>query len=832
MNNSKFLLLSAFLTITSASRADTIFVSDGSHSLVKRYDASGHGTNIAAVNVPEGLVVDVRGNLLVPAFYDNKIIKVTPTGQTSVWASTGLSGAEGGVMDTNGNFYVANWGNGTISKFDTNGVPSVYASGLSGPYGLALDASGNLFVCNIGNNTILKFDAPGHSILFANTNLNAPLGLAFDTAGYLYVANAGVPNIVKFATNGASTIFATTPLNNVNGIAFDSSGSLYAANWGDNTIAKFDTNGSGSLFVTNGLSNPTYLAIVPSTLVVGLSVTPVSAAIGVGTNQAFVATIKYIDGSSASLTNGTVTWSSSVPLVASVTTNGVATGLSSGTTSIRATAGALNATALLSVAVTNKPNTIFVSDGSHSLVKRYDINGNGTTIAAVTVPEGLVVDARGNLFVPAFYDNQIIKITYTGQTSVWASTGLSGAEGGVMDTNGNFYVANWGNGTISKFDTNGVPSLYASGLSGPYGLALDASGNLFVCSIGDNTILKFDAPGHSVLFANTNLNVPLGLAFDAAGYLYVANAGANNIVKFAINGASTIFASTLLNNVNGIAFDSNGNLYAANWGDNTIAKFDANGNGSLFVTNGLSNPTYLAIVPSTLVDGVSVTPVSAAIGIGTNQAFAATIHYIDGSSAPLSNGAATWSSSAPLVASITTNGVATGLSQGTTTITAASELVSGAALLSVVVPPQVTTQPQTIIAGPNGTISLLVNATGGALSYHWLLNGTNIANATQSVLTLTNLNANEVGVYSVVVSNVAGATTNSLYTLSLFGINMYAGLTIIGQVGDTYRIDYWNDLGTNPTPLTNITLTTSPYLFIDTTSSAFSHRFYRAVLLP
>jgi hypothetical protein len=76
--------------------------------------------------------------------------------------------------------------------------------------------------------------------------------------------------------------------------------------------------------------------------------------------------------------------------------------------------------------------------------------------------------------------------------------------------------------------------------------------------------------------------------------------------------------------------------------------------------------------------------------------------------------------------------------------------------------------------------------------------------------------------------------TNEVYAPStIFGINLYAGLTLSGAVGATNRIDYRTDLNSsNWTALTNVVLPASPYLFIDTTSAATSRRFYRAVPLP
>jgi hypothetical protein len=82
-----------------------------------------------------------------------------------------------------------------------------------------------------------------------------------------------------------------------------------------------------------------------------------------------------------------------------------------------------------------------------------------------------------------------------------------------------------------------------------------------------------------------------------------------------------------------------------------------------------------------------------------------------------------------------------------------------------------------------------------------------------------------------VADNTAGAIYSiTAAELSLLSLNMYAGLTIVGQVGATYEIDYLNSLsgGTNWTVLTNIVLPSNPYLFFDTTSPFSSSRFYRA----
>jgi hypothetical protein len=94
---------------------------------------------------------------------------------------------------------------------------------------------------------------------------------------------------------------------------------------------------------------------------------------------------------------------------------------------------------------------------------------------------------------------------------------------------------------------------------------------------------------------------------------------------------------------------------------------------------------------------------------------------------------------------------------------------SGVAMLTVTIPPTIGTQPQsqTNIAGT--TALFYVGATGTApLNYQWKFGSANLAGATSSALTLTNIQASNVGNYTVVVSNVAGSTTSSVAVLTVW----------------------------------------------------------------
>jgi hypothetical protein len=59
------------------------------------------------------------------------------------------------------------------------------------------------------------------------------------------------------------------------------------------------------------------------------------------------------------------------------------------------------------------------------------------------------------------------------------------------------------------------------------------------------------------------------------------------------------------------------------------------------------------------------------------------------------------------------------------------------------------------------------NGASGSLSYQWQFNGTNIANATNASLTLTNVQIANAGVYMVTVSNLVGVTASSNAVLVL-----------------------------------------------------------------
>lgn len=91
-----------------------------------------------------------------------------------------------------------------------------------------------------------------------------------------------------------------------------------------------------------------------------------------------------------------------------------------------------------------------------------------------------------------------------------------------------------------------------------------------------------------------------------------------------------------------------------------------------------------------------------------------------------------------------------------------NSITSGSAMLTVWVPPVITTQPtnQSVPLGETAQFSVSVQGTS-PFYFQWRKDGTNIPGATVNPLKIVNAKASDAGAYSVVVSNVAGMTTSA-----------------------------------------------------------------------
>ncbi|MFZ1133791.1 MAG: Ig-like domain-containing protein [Candidatus Korobacteraceae bacterium] len=170
---------------------------------------------------------------------------------------------------------------------------------------------------------------------------------------------------------------------------------------------------------------------------------------------------------------------------------------------------------------------------------------------------------------------------------------------------------------------------------------------------------------------------------------------------------------------------------------------------------------------------ITVTPANPAIALGTTQPtqqFAATGTYSDGSTKVLTS-TANWISSNPAVATVNTTGLATGMTAGTTTISATSGTITGSTVLTVNPAPLVSiaVTPATATVAPSGTqqytamgtyadgstqnitLSVTWSASAGTISQSGLANTTGVTPG--STVTIMAAQGNISGTATLTITN-------------------------------------------------------------------------------
>jgi hypothetical protein len=170
--------------------------------------------------------------------------------------------------------------------------------------------------------------------------------------------------------------------------------------------------------------------------------------------------------------------------------------------------------------------------------------------------------------------------------------------------------------------------------------------------------------------------------------------------------------------------------------------------------------------------------------------------------------------------------------------------------LSFTGPPQVTAQPLAQHGLTGGSASFWVAVAGAAgLNYQWQKNGTNLSDAatikgsSARVLTLSNLNLADAGIYSVIVTNAVGAMSSAGAPLAV-QVAPPVFQTVLQSQGQllvtwntvsnrVYQLQARNLLESGTWSLLGVPLTASG----DSLSAALpigpgAEQFYRVMLLP
>ena len=469
------------------------------------------------------------------------------------------------------------------------------------------------------------------------------------------------------------------------------------------------------------------------------------------------------------------------------------------------------------------------------------VDGAGSA-ARFDGPTGITVDALGNVYVCDSQNNAIRKVTSAGVVSTIAGfTGTQGSADGAanaasfydpigiaVDSSGNLFIGDAGNGTIRKITPSGVVSTLAGsvGLYGstdgagsnarfrdPDALAVDAADNIYVTDSGNETIRKITSGGVVTTIggiAGTSgyasgsgsaalFQTPIGIAVDSAGNVYVSTYYGNVIMwgaaatpalsspsaASAISGGSFSYYVAFTGAIAGpytaaqlpagLSINSNSGLIsgviAAGPGTYsiTLSAVNAAGSGSGVLELNVSAPSGTSPYPQ------------APTGVGTSldSATSANVSFTP----PTSPG--TTAISEYLVTATSTSGSSvtatgasspievTGLAPGVVysfTVTAINAAGAGppSASESPYSLPVFSIQP-TSLSVVAGASALLISSASGtpAPTYQWRFNGVNIGGATSQSLTLSSVQQSNAGAYVVVATNSSGSVSSNTAMLSV-----------------------------------------------------------------
>jgi uncharacterized protein (TIGR03437 family) len=384
----------------------------------------------------------------------------------------------------------------TITTVAGTGVNGYTADGsaatatqLNSPSNVAFDSSGNLYISDSGNFRVRKVTGgtvstyagdgtPGHSPdgkSATAVEIDGVFGLNFDTSGNLYLADTGSSCIREVAPGGA----ISTPAGEcgVSGFIGDGAAAT-SANISDPAYVLLDA--AGDEYIADGANNRVRL---------------------VTKSTGFISTFAGLGGAMLSGDGGTA---------------------------VQANLYSPRGLAL------DSAGNLYIADADNNAVRMVTVGGIITTIAnasanpgfsgdggpataaLLSLASGVAVDAAGNVFIADDINCRVRKVDTNGIITTIAGSGAFGfaGDGGpavsasllfptgvALDSSGNLYISDSGNGAVRKVTNVGVPALKTAPAIGTGGV-ISSSGFGAATSI---------APGSFIEIYGSNLGVDTNL---------------------------------------------------------------------------------------------------------------------------------------------------------------------------------------------------------------------------------------------------------------------------------------------------------------------------------
>ena len=446
-----------------------------------------------------------------------------------------------------------------------------------------------------------------------------------------------------------------------------------------------------------GFTNTTTVYIT-SAVPESLQVTPATESIASGTSLQYSVNVVYSDGSIQPVTAG-ISWASSTATVAGVNANGVATGLTPGQTTISAVYDSMTGTA--SLTVTPAVLTSIVVTPSTTVV---GINGNVQFTATGVFSDNSTQDLTS-------------QVVWTSSSAVYAIISAGGVANGLsagtttitasfdgVSGSATLNVTTAQLVSISITPSNPVVPPHAKVQLTAIGIFSDGSQlplsgvswhttSARYAIVSSSGVLRTKKSTTKAVTVYASLNGITGTTNVTISSMTIQSLAVNPSAPTIAQGTTQQFTlfGTFSDGVTTVDLTASARWQTSNYADAVInrqglatgvsagtvtitATYAANGNGT---------PTTATLtVSNATVQSITVTPASPTIALGSQQKFAASALFSDGSTQDITS-VATWTSSAPTVAVINANGLASSATHGQTNITATFENVPGSTSLNV-----------------------------------------------------------------------------------------------------------------------------------------------------
>ena len=304
----------------------------------------------------------------------------------------------------------------------------------------------------------------------------------------------------------------------------------------------------------------------------------------------------------------------------------------------------------------DKKGNLYIADRNNHRIRKVDtrgiittVAGNGTagfsgdggkaTQAQLSLPSGVVVDDKGNIYISDRSNDRVRMVDNKGIITTFAGNGVDGYKGDLgpatqaqlskpfglaLDKKGNLYIADRVSNRVRKVNPQGIITTvagdggfffmgdngpaYRASLAGPTGIVVDKNGILYIADRNNNRIRSVDTQGmirtvagtgqqdyngEAEMARDTNLYLPFGVALDQDGKLLIIDrshyrirrinprsgsietVAGNGVKMFAGDGGPATGAK--LSFPHGIAVDKKGNVIFSDKGHYRIRRISPDG---------------------------------------------------------------------------------------------------------------------------------------------------------------------------------------------------------------------------------------------------------------